>query len=139
MAKSKTGDLVLRVLVAVLFICIGIQGMANYNSNGLYAAVKSEVFSIILGIVIFLAGLLILVPVFYSRIPKIFVNISMVVVLVVWVLVIIFADFVYGLKHTSGMEWFSWIENFIYHLLILSCVWNVSRNSVAELVAKKKK
>ncbi len=139
MAKSNVGDILLRLLVALLFICIGIQGMANYNTNGLYAAIKSEAFSIILGIVIFLAGLLILVPLFYKKIPAVCVNVSMVVILVVWILVIVFADFVYGLKHTKDMQWFSWIENFIYHLLILNCVWNVSRNSLAALVSKKKK
>ena len=42
-------------------------------------------------------------------------------------------DFVYGLKGNNGEEWFLWLENLVYHLLILSCVYKVAAPAVKKL------
>ena len=119
-------EIILRLLVGILFVCIGIEGIAGLGSDtGLYRDLD-DLYAILLGVVIMLAGLLLVVPMFIKGIPTTFTKVSMGVILIVWVAVIILSDFVYGVKHTSGKEWFSWVETFIYHLLILSCVVNVS-------------
>ena len=130
MAKSSTslaknnikfgGDLVLRILVGLLFICIGIQGVAGESNNDLFRAVDNEVLEIILGIVMILSGVLL------KGINKVYVKWSMIIVLVVWIIMIILTDFYYGFRGINGMEWFTWIENFIYHLLILASIYKVS-------------
>lgn len=136
--SSRVGDILLRVLVCFLFICIGIEGIGNFGGNALYRAFDSRAFSIILGTIILVAGVLVLLPIFYSKFPKVFTTSSMIAIFVVWILVIIFSDFVYGLNNTSGKDWFVWIENFIYHLLILGCVYKVSSEAILSVVNKKK-
>lgn len=139
MAQKSTpaGDFLLRILVGCLFICIGIEGMGSFGDNALYRAFDSQSFSIILGIIVFASGILVIIPIFYSKLPKAFSTWSMICIFIVWILVIIFADFVYGCKHTKGTMWFVWTENFIYHLLILSCVYKVSAEAILSVVKKK--
>ena len=134
--KFNTSAL-LRVLVGILFVCIGVEGIADLGSDtGLFRDLD-EVWAILLGIVIMLAGLLLIVPTFIKGISDKFTKISMFVILVVWIAVIVLSDFVYGFKHTSGAEWFNWIETFIYHLLILSCVVDVSLPAIKSIAKKK--
>ena len=125
-----TGDLILRILVGLLFICIGIQGFMGETSNELFRSLDNEVLEIILGIIPVLCGLLLIVPLFLKGINKVYVKWSMIAVLVVWVIMIIINDFVYGLNGVNGVEWFEWLENLIYHLLILACVYKVSGSAL---------
>lgn len=128
-AINFNGDLLMRILTGVLFICIGIQGVMGETNNDLFEVLDNEVLSIILGIVLILCGVLLIVPSFLKGINKAYVKGSMVAVLVVWVLMIIMQDFYYGFGGNSGAEWFEWLENFIYHLMILACVWKVSSSA----------
>lgn len=120
-------DLILKILIGLLFFCIGIQGLMGENTNDLFRYLyrQSEVFSIILGVVLLLCGILLVVPLFVKGISSKFVTISIYVILVAWILIILLTDFVYGFKGVSGAGWFNWIENFIYHVLILSCIWKI--------------
>ncbi len=127
----------MRVLVGILFVCIGVEGIADLGSDtGLFRDLD-EVWSILLGIVIMLSGLLLIVPMFFKGISDKFTKLSMLVILIVWIAVIVLSDFVYGFKHTSGSEWFNWIETFIYHVLILSCVVDVSLPAIKGIAKKK--
>jgi len=123
---TMTSDLVLRILVGLLFVCIGFGGMIGRNTNRLFQAVNNDLISVILGLVVLLSGLLLIVPIFLKGISATYVKISMIVVVAVWVIIMLLSDFYYGFKGTHGVEWFNWLENFIYHLLILSCIWKVS-------------
>lgn len=132
-------DILLRILVGILFVCIGVEGIAGLGSDtGLYKDLD-EVWAIILGIIILLSGLLLIVPMFVKGISQSFSKISMIIILIVWIAVIILSDFVYGFKHTSGAEWFNWIETFIYHLLILSCVIDVCLPAIKGVAKGAKK
>ena len=53
-----SGDLLLRILVGLLFICIGVQGLLGNTSNGLFRALDNEVLEIILGILLLICGVL---------------------------------------------------------------------------------
>ncbi len=121
MAKSVAFDsnLLMKVLIGLLFICIGIQGCLGNTDNGLYRAIDNEAMNIILGVVLILSGVLMIIPSFLKGISSTYVKISMMIITVVWVLVIIFSDFVYGLKGVSGDDWFYWLETFIYHVMVL--------------------
>ena len=105
MAKAtiKTvGDVGLKLLIGLLFVCIGIEGVANGSGNDLYRAIGDDTINIILGIVLIVCGLLIIVPLFVTGIKPVFTKYSMIIVSVVWILVIIFSDFVYGLQRSSN-------------------------------------
>ncbi len=123
-------DILLKILIGLLFICIGIQGTIGESNNQLFKALNNEVIEIILGVILIISGLLMIVPIFMKGINATYTKISMIIVLAVWVLTIFVSDFYYGFNHTNGTEWFSWIENFIYHLLILSCVYKVSAGAL---------
>lgn len=121
MAKSVAFDsnLLVKILIGLLFISIGIQGCLGDTDNGLYRAINNETINIVLGVVLILSGALMIVPSFFKGISSTYVKISMSIICVVWVLVIVFSDFVYGLKGVNGKEWFYWLETLIYHLMIL--------------------
>lgn len=123
------GDLILRILVGLLFICIGIQGPLGNTNNGLFQVLDNEVLEIILGILLLLCGILLIIPSFLKGINKTYVKWSMVAVLVIWVLTIIMTDFVDGLRGVNGDEWFTWLEDLATHLLVLACVWKVSSSA----------
>ena len=133
MATSKlSGDFILGILVGILFVVIGIEGIGGFGGNAIYDELD-EVFEIIVGVVLLVAGLLLIVPSFIGGIKGSFVKISTLVVLVAWIIFIILDDFVYGLKGVNGDEWFLWIEDLVYHLLILSCVYKVAAPAVKKL------
>ena len=123
------GDLILRILVGLLVICIGIQGLLGNTNNGLFQVLDNEVLEIILGILLLLCGILLIIPSFLKGINKTYVKWSMVAVLVIWVLTIIMTDFVDGLRGVNGDEWFTWLEDLATHLLVLACVWKVSSSA----------
>ncbi len=133
-AIKTVGDVALKLLVGLLFICIGIEGVANGGGNDLYRAIDNETVNILLGIVLIVCGLLIIVPLFISGIKPLFTKYSLIIVSVVWVLVIIFSDFVYGFGNFSGTEIFEWLEGFIYHILILLSILQASKGALKGVV-----
>ncbi len=133
MATSKvSGDFILKILVGLLFVIIGIEGIADFGGNALYDELD-EVFRIIVGVVLLVAGLLLIIPSFIGGIKGSFVKISTLVVLIAWVIYIILDDFIYGFGNLNGDEWFTWLEGFIYHLLILYCIYRVATPAVRKL------
>ena len=135
MAKTAKalGDLALKVLVGILFVVIGIQGIGDFGGNALYDELDSEM-EIIVGVVLLVAGLLLIVPAFIGGIKQDFVRISTLVVLAAWVLFIILSDFVYGFSRFDGERWILWIEDFVMHLLILACIMRVATPAVKKIV-----
>lgn len=137
---KKSANFILGILIGLLFVCLGIEGIADIGSNGLYRAIDNEVWNIIMGVVIMVAGLLLLVQTLgFGKLPQNYSTIAEIIISIVWVLVIVFADFVYGIKHTSGTEWIVWLENLIYHIMILCCVGIVCFPSIAKVASKAKK
>ena len=132
-ANTKvSGDLILKILVGILFVIIGIEGIGDFGGNDLYDELD-DALSIIVGIVLLVAGLLLIVPSFIGGIKASFVKASTLIVLVAWIIYIVLADFVYGLSGVNDEEWFLWLENLIYHLLILYCIYRVAAPAVKKL------
>jgi hypothetical protein len=128
MAKdvSLSMDFIMRILIGVMFICMGVGGCMDTGYNDLFKAIDNEFVCVVLGIVLILSGALFIVPSFLKGISPVFVSVSMIIVTVVWVGIIIFGDFVHGLKGVDGAEWFEWMQNFITHLLVLSAIFGVT-------------
>ncbi len=132
-ANTKvSGDLILKILVGILFVIIGIEGIGDFGGNDLYDDLD-QAMSIIVGVILLVAGLLLIVPSFVGGIKASFVKISTLIVLVAWIVYIVLADFVYGLSGVNGNEWFIWLENLVYHLLILYCIYRVALPAVKKL------
>lgn len=133
MATTKVnGDFILKILVGILFVVIGIEGIADFGGNALYDELD-QTFDIIVGVVLLVAGLLLIVPSFIGGIKASFVKVSTLVVLIAWIIFIVLEDFVYGLGGLNGDEWFLWLEDLIYHLLILYCIYRVASPAVRKL------
>ena len=98
-------------------------------ASSLFRALDNEVLEIILGILLLICGVLLIIPSFLKGINSVYVKWSMIAILIVWVLAIIMTDFVYGLKGVNGEEWFTWLEDFVTHLLVLACVYKVSSSA----------
>lgn len=133
MTTKALGDLALKVLVGILFVVIGIQGIGDFGGNALYDELDSEM-EIIVGIVLLVAGLLLIVPSFIGGIKQNFTRVSTLIVLIAWVLFIILTDFVYGFSRFDGERWILWIEDFVMHLLILACIMRVASPAVKKIV-----
>ena len=124
MATNKvSGDFILKILVGILFVVIGIEGIADFGGNAIYDEIY-QTFDIIVGVVLLVAGLLLIAS---------FTKVSTRVVLVAWIIFIILEDFIYGLGGLNGDEWFLWLEDLVYHLLILYCIYRVATPAVRKL------
>ncbi|MBR1918680.1 MAG: hypothetical protein IJ831_03575 [Spirochaetales bacterium] len=134
MAKSSkmNAGVIMAVAIGLLFVCIGVEGICGSGSNGLYKAIDVEALNIILGILLVISGAALIIPCFSAGLPDKFVRIAMIFVTVVWVLVIVFSDFVYGLRGVSGVEWFSWLEHLIFHLLTLLGILTVTAPALSK-------
>ena len=135
MAKGSRniGDLLLTVIVGLLFVIIGIEGIGDFGGNILYREMDSDVLEIISGIILLAAGLLMIVPLFIRGIKSSFTKAASIVALVVWIIYILLADFVWGMDGNRGTEWFTWLEGLIYHLLILASIYKVASPAVKKL------
>ena len=119
MANSKVnGDFILKLLVGILFVVIGIEGIANFGGNDLYQKLD-EALRIIVGVVLLVAGLLMIVPSFIGGIKKSFVKVSTLIALVAWLIYIVLADFVYGLR---GVDRSGSSGSRIWSTISLSCI-----------------
>ena len=133
MTTKALGDLVLKVLVGLLFVVIGIQGIGGFGGNPLYDELDSEM-EIVVGVVLLAAGLLMIIPAFVGGVKQSFVRVSTLIVLAAWIIFIILSDFVYGFSRFNGERWILWIEDFVTHLLDLACVLKVAMPAVKKIV-----
>lgn len=119
--KGVNSGFILRIIIGLLFICLGIQGYVGGGKGAmgvgdLYNAFDSEVMIYILATIVLLSGVILLVPMFIRGISEKIVRAGMIVVLIIWVAVIIFADFI---NMPNNPDWLEWIQMFLYHLIVL--------------------
>ncbi len=121
--KTKGFDAtsILRIIIGLLFIILGIQGYVGSKDamgvGDLYKALDSEALSYILATIVLLSGVILLVPMFIRGISEKIVKVGMIAVLIIWVAVIVFADFV-GVNFKS-VDWMEWLQMLLYHLVVL--------------------
>ncbi|MCI2045629.1 MAG: hypothetical protein LKJ89_04210 [Sphaerochaeta sp.] len=132
-AKSGVKDQqsVLKIVISLMFVAMGVEGFVKGKSGQaighLYTFVADlfgkagDSFVIIVGAVIFLAGLCVLASMFIKQIPGKVVTVSMIILMVIWALTIIFADFVDGFGDINDFVSFMvWLETFLVHVIVLS-------------------
>ncbi|MDC7220432.1 MAG: hypothetical protein PQJ59_10850 [Spirochaetales bacterium] len=130
MAKKSIGIMpLLQILVALLLLTFGIDGITGYNSTGseLMRTVNStlggsnNVLPLIFAIIEIAVGAL-LIAEFFMPVATRFVFIGMIVVCVVWILSIIL-NFI--TSHFLEPNFISWLRELSIQLVLLVCFWQV--------------
>ncbi len=119
--KGINAEFFLRIIIGLLFICLGIQGYVGGGRDAmgvgdLYNAFDSDAIIYILATIVLLSGVILLVPMFIRGISEKIVKAGMIVVLIIWVAVIVFADFI---NMPKNPDWLEWLQMFLYHLIVL--------------------
>ena len=120
----------LQILIALLFICMGIIGFSSGKSLGaklsnelssLFGNGDQELLLYIISTVELVSGLFLGAALFVPAIPKNIVKTAMMVIMIVWMVIIVLMDII-TVKYSSleGVEWFVWIEQLALHLIVLA-------------------
>lgn len=82
----------------------------------LYDLFDSDALVYLLATIVLLSGVILLVPMFIRGISEKIVKVGMIVVLVIWVAVIVIADFI---NMPNNPDWLEWFQMLLYHLIVL--------------------
>jgi len=132
---KKNSAFVLRLVISLLYISIGIQGLISRGGSSgigaLYAAFSSDVIIYLVAVIVMLGGLVMLIPLFTNKLSDVFVKAGTIAVLVIWVAVIFFADIAPGFRGFRAEHWVSWIESVMFHLIVLIATFDVSKKALS--------
>lgn len=143
MAKKRVFDivLILQITLAVFFIVLGLQGLVERNSDvaKLGREMRSafggdtEVITVIMSVLALISGLVIIGSLFTSiQVKK--VDVSIIIAMVSWILIILFKDFI-GSKILNNMDDFGfileWLRVLATDVVILMGLLVVKRNKIA--------
>ncbi|MBI9094901.1 MAG: hypothetical protein JEY71_08480 [Sphaerochaeta sp.] len=131
----KNSAFVLRLVISLLYISIGFQGLISRGGSSgigaLYAAFSSDVIIYLVAVIVMLGGLVMLIPLFTNKLSGVFVKAGTIAVLVIWIAVIFFADIAPGFRGFSAEHWVSWIERVMFHLIVLIATFDVSKKALS--------
>jgi len=132
---KKSSEFLLRLVISLLFISIGLQGLISHEGSSgigaLYNAFSSEVIIYLVAVILMLGGLVMLIPLFTNKLSPVFVKAGTIAVLVIWIAAIFFADIAPGFRGFSAEHWVFWIESVMLHLIVLFATFEVSKKSLA--------
>ena len=132
---KKNSAFVLRLVISLLYIRIGFQGLifrgGSSGIGALYAAFSSDVIIYLVAVIVMLGGLVMLIPLFTNKLSDVFVKAGTIAVLVIWVAVIFFADIAPGFRGFRAEHWVSWIESVMFHLIVLIATFDVSKKALS--------
>ena len=124
--KRMNTSFLLNIVVGLLFISLGIQGLIGRGDpdtiGNVYRLFDSESLVTVVAIVILISGFLQLIPLVFRGVSSAFVKIGRIVILVVWIAVIVLADIFPGFSGFDGVDWVMWIQQLMYHLIVLAAV-----------------
>ena len=131
---KKSSAFVLRLVISLLYISIGLQGLISRGGNSgigaLYGAFSNEV-GILVAIIVMFGGIVMLLPLFTNKLAGVFVKAGSIAVLVIWIAVIFFADIAPGFRGFGADEWVFWLESVMLHLIVLIATFDVSKKALA--------
>ncbi len=132
---KKSSAIVLRLVISLLYISIGLQGLISRGGNSgigsLYRAFGNDVLIYLVAVIVLLGGIVMLIPLFTKKLSSMFVKAGTIAVLVIWIAVIFFADIAPGFRGFRAIDWISWIESVMFHLIVLIATFEVSRKILA--------
>ncbi len=122
---------VVQILVALLFLAMGVTGFASEKGLGnqisrelsnMFGGDTELLLYIVSGIQLF-CGVFLVGQLFGKGIPAKFVKLSLTGILGFWVIMIVLLDVLStDFTSLSGSEWFAWIEQTVLHLIVLASI-----------------
>ena len=126
----------LQILIALLFVSMGIigftsgRGLGNQISRELSNMFggDSELLLYLISTLQLVSGLFLGAQLFYNLIPDKIAKIAHLAILIFWLALIVILDVLTidfgGIK---GAEWFTWIEQVVLHLIVLSGIVQIQK------------
>ena len=132
--KALASKKALQLLIAVLFVSMGLVGFSTgRGTGGELSRELSRMFGgdrefllYVLSTLELLCGIFLGAALFVSGIPDKFVKIAMTAIWVFWLVLIVILDFLtieFGRFNGSG--WFAWIEQVVLHLIVLASIMQI--------------
>ena len=128
--QSLASKKALQILIAILFISMGIVGFSTGKGWGheianevskLLGKGDQEVLVYIISTVQLLCGIVLLATMFVSTIPANFTKIAMMAVWIIWLVIIVLTDILrVDFGNLDGSEWFVWIQQIVLHLIVFA-------------------
>ncbi|AEC03024.1 hypothetical protein [Parasphaerochaeta coccoides] len=124
--KNMNNPLVLQILVGVLFLILGILGLQEKASavSQVYDLFKGDLrfLQMVLAVIILVAGLLQLLPLFVSALPGSLKKVSGLVILIVWLAVVFLGNIVPAFDGALSKDFIGWLYSLIVNLIVLSAI-----------------
>jgi len=124
----------LQVLIALLFISMGIIGFTSSGSfgwqlsrelSGMLGA-DNEILLYVLSTVELVSGLFLGVQLFFPVFPKNVVKGAHLAIWILWLALIVILDILtIDFGRFDGAEWFTWIEQIVLHLIVLAGIMQI--------------
>ena len=120
---------VMQILIALLFVAMGIIGFTS--GRGLGSQISRELSNMfggdnelllyVISTLQLISGLFLGARQFSKLIPDKIAKLAYLAILIFWVALIVILDFLtIDFGRISGAEWFTWIEQVVLHLIVLS-------------------
>ena len=120
-----------QLLIALLFIAMGMMGFASASGAGSQLSRElsnmfggdRELLLYILSALELLCGILLVAQFFMKGIPEKSGKLALTIILIFWLALIVILDILtIDFGGFSGPDWFSWIEQVVLHLIVLTSI-----------------
>lgn len=124
--KSLNNPIFLKVLVGLLFVVLGILGLQGEHSpvSQVYDLFRGdlEFLQVVLAVIILVAGILQLLPLFVSALPGALKASSGLIILIVWLAVVLLANIAPAFDGALSDDLVGWLYNFVVNLIVLAAI-----------------
>lgn len=129
--KILASTKVLQLLIAILFLAMGMLGFATGSGTGGQLSRElsnmfggdREILLYTLSTIELVCGLVLAATLFVPSIPPKFVKISMTAIWIIWIALIVILDVLtIDFGRFDGSEWLAWIEQVALHLIVLAAI-----------------
>jgi hypothetical protein len=126
-----TSTKIQQLLIAVLFIAMGMMGFASASGDGSQLSREisrmfggdRELLLYIISVIELLCGIFLIAQFFLKGIPDKVGKLALTIILVFWLALIVILDILtIDFGGFRGADWFSWIEQVVLHLIVLASI-----------------
>jgi hypothetical protein len=126
-----TSTKIQQLLIALLFIAMGMMGFASASGDGSQLSREisrmfggdRELLLYIISVIELLCGIFLIAQFFLKGIPDKVGKLALTIILVFWLALIVILDILtIDFGGFRGADWFSWIEQVVLHLIVLASI-----------------
>jgi hypothetical protein len=131
-----TSTKIQQLLIALLFITMGLMGFASASGAGSQLSRElsnmfggdRELLLYIISAIELLCGVFLGLQFFMKGIPDKFGKLALAAILIIWLALIVILDVLtIDFGRFNGSDWFSWIEQVVLHLIVLSTIVQIQK------------